>query len=250
VRVSRAGLMATLAVIVVAGVCIRLGFWQLERLEQRREVNAHLRVAMAEAPLALDAATAAGVRRHPEEFRYRRATARGVYEFAGEMLLRGRSHDGRPGVHVVTPLRLRDDGAVILVNRGWIPSADAATADPRPYRPGGVQTIEGMLQAVPDAPGEAAPVRIDLGETSLPTYRRLDRSTLATALGEPILPLYLEELPSARGNSRIPLPVPPPALDDGPHLGYAIQWFSFAAIAVAGYLVILRRGTSAGAARR
>ena len=37
------------------------------------------------------------------------------------------------------------------------------------------------------------------------------------------------------------LPVPPPELSEGPHLGYAVQWFIFSAIAVVGYPLVLRR---------
>ena len=51
-----------------------------------------------------------------------------------------------------------------------------------------------------------------------------------------------------------PLPRPDPATDlgEGPHLGYAIQWFAFALILLAGYLTItyqrVRRGASAAGA--
>ena len=35
--------------------------------------------------------------------------------------------------------------------------------------------------------------------------------------------------------------VPPPELSEGPHLGYAVQWFIFSTIAVVGYPLVLRR---------
>jgi surfeit locus 1 family protein len=42
---------------------------------------------------------------------------------------------------------------------------------------------------------------------------------------------------------RLPVRQPAPALDPGPHLGYAIQWFSFAAIAITGWLVLVMKST-------
>ena len=56
-----------------------------------------------------------------KNLRDRRAVATGRYESDGEILLRGRSHEGRPGVHLVTPLRTAGDGALVLVNRGFVP---------------------------------------------------------------------------------------------------------------------------------
>jgi cytochrome oxidase assembly protein ShyY1 len=37
------------------------------------------------------------------------------------------------------------------------------------------------------------------------------------------------------------VPVPLPDLSEGPHLSYAIQWFCFAAVAVAGAAILVRR---------
>ncbi len=69
------------------------------------------------------------------------------------------------------------------------------------------------------------------------TYRRIDGATIAVRLDAPIPPLYLQA-GSEGSPGGLPIPVPPPALDEGPHLGYAIQWFSFAAIAVFGFLFV------------
>ena len=55
-------------------------------------------------------------------------------------------------------------------------------------------------------------------------------------------PMYLVAQDSAGANA--PIRLPPPRLDDGPHLSYAIQWFAFAAIALAGAVVVARRTQS------
>ncbi|MFW6079920.1 MAG: hypothetical protein ACODAE_09875, partial [Gemmatimonadota bacterium] len=55
---------------------------------------------------------------------------------------------------------------------------------------------------------------------------------------------------AAGADGRGPAPLPPPSLDDGPHLSYAIQWFSFGAIALVGWTVLALRRGEAGRRRR
>jgi surfeit locus 1 family protein len=240
---SRAsGTVATAAVLIVAAVCIRLGFWQLERLEQRRAQNAAIAAAARLGPLSLDEAAQNEIAARPADFVHRPATASGAYLHDRELLLRGRAHDGRPGVHLVTPLALEGSGRIILVNRGWVPAADAASVDPRPYRQPGLVRVEGLLQAVPEDPLGALPIPVEIADTTVTSYRRLDRSTVAHALEQPIAPLYLQVAPGAGLPRAPPIPVRPPPLDDGPHLGYALQWFGFAAIALIGFSIVVLRG--------
>jgi surfeit locus 1 family protein len=239
--VSPRGLAAAAAVLIVASVCVRLGFWQLGRLEERRVFNAEVAAAWSQPPLDLTPETLQAMERAPARYLHRRVTAIGSFDPEQEVLLRGRSHGGRPGVHVVTPLRTADGGSVILVNRGWLPSPDAATADPRPFRAGGPQRVVGTLQWVPDSGAEAAPLRIAIGDTTVTSLRRLDHTLLSESLGVRLPPLYIQESAESGARGDLPIPVPPPALDAGPHLGYAIQWFSFAVIAIAGFAVVVYR---------
>lgn len=233
------GLVAVILVVVVAAVCIRLGFWQLDRLQQRRASNEAIASAMARPALLLDSATVDDILENPEGFLFRIASVRGSFDHERDIVLRGRAHQGRPGVHLVSVLRLDGVDATILVNRGWLPAPDAASADPRPYAVDGIIEITGILQAVPTVEEPQGPVPVDLGDTVVTSYRRLDHATIARSIDDgSVLPrLYLQELPSATASTP-PIPVPAPELDEGPHLGYAIQWFSFAAIAVGGLFAV------------
>lgn len=236
-RVSKAGVFGAIAALLVAAICIRLGFWQLDRLEQRRSYNMAASAALQLPPLTLDAAMLDEVGSDPEAFVLRRAILQGRLADDGELILRGRSHEGRPGVHLVTALESGEGDPTVLVNRGWVPSPDAATIDPRPYRRSGEVTVEGILQRVPESGAEAAPLRIALPDTTVVTYRRLDFETLDRASDGPLLPLYLELVPD--GDGQPPIPVPLPTFDEGSHLVYAVQWFSFAAIAILGLIVLI-----------
>lgn len=239
-RISRSGVVAALFVLVVAGVCVRLGFWQLDRLEQRRERNAALEQAVERPPIMLRGATLSQIARAPEAFLNRRVTVRGVYDVGQDIVLRGRSREGQPGVHLVTPLRLRDSDTAVLVNRGWAASPDAATVDPTPFAEPGPQQLVGLLQALP-AGVNAGTLAASAGRSEQANYARLDLPTLQARLPYPVAPFYIQHLdpsaPSDHGPDRVPLP----QLDEGSHLSYAVQWFSFAAIALVGFAVVVLR---------
>jgi surfeit locus 1 family protein len=241
-RLSLRGALGAAFILAMCAMCVRLGFWQLDRLEQRRARNAVVLAGMRQAPRPTDAALAAEMTRDPARLAYRRVVARGRYLPESGFVLRGRVEFGRPGVHLATPLLL-EGGNVLLVNRGWVPAPDGAAPPQLPTPPAGIVTVEGILQQIPvtqDRGGRSVSAR---GDT---TYRRLDLAVVRSRLGRPVLPMYLQVLgdtgAAARSARALPVAVPPPVLDEGPHLGYAVQWFSFALIGIIGLTILLRRG--------
>src|SRR5688572_26888744 len=91
---------------VVAALCARLGFWQLDRLAQRRALNQRLDRKLALPPLLVDTLPADVVL--DSSLSFRRAAARGVFDFQRQVVVVGRSVDGTPAVHITTPLVLAD----------------------------------------------------------------------------------------------------------------------------------------------
>lgn len=220
----RRDLLFGVIAVAAAATCVRLGVWQLDRLAERRAHNAAVRAARARPPLEL----AGALPPIPaDSARDRRLTARGRYDFDHERLGRARSYEGVPGVSLITPLRLAD-GSAVLVDRGWVPSPDAARVGPLAYRGGEsvAVEVEGLGVVAPRGRGD------------------VDPRTLADSLPYPLLPFVLQVLPPDRPSARppeLPRRWPAPRLGDGPHLSYAIQWFSFAVIIVAGSIALYRR---------
>jgi surfeit locus 1 family protein len=180
---------------------------------------------------------------------YRRVRVHGAFDFDREILLRGRVFRGTPGIQVVTPLLLANQDTAVLVNRGFVPTPDAGPIDDRErYREPEVTDVDGIALAIPDA-GDGNPIH-HRGRTS---WRRLDLSALRRAMPYPLARYYLVIEPptsssehTVKGHS-LPIRIDPPALDDGPHLAYAIQWFLIGGTAVAfGVLFILRRPVEPG----
>jgi surfeit locus 1 family protein len=239
-RITLRGVLAGLFVLLVALVCVRFGFWQLDRLEWRRAQNAALLGAMEEPVLTLDAVTAAQLSREPEAFLYRRVRVEGRFPPAGDVILRGRSHLGQPGVHLLTPLEIEDVPLAVLVNRGWLPAADAVTVDPRPFGASGVQQIEGLVQLYPAADGAGQALEREVDGFRVFSLGRLEFQALQARTAQPLVRFYIQQLPDPSGAAQ-PLRLPMPEVGEGPHLGYAVQWFSFAAIFLIGFLVVVVR---------
>jgi surfeit locus 1 family protein len=215
--------------VVFALVCIRLGFWQLGRLEERRTWNTHLEQRLVAAPIAITALPPDSATGH-----YRRVSAHGRFDFGRQVALATRSFQGSPGVHLLTPLQL-DDGATVMVNRGWVYAPDAMTIDAAKWREweGDTVTVSGYAETWSGR--ETVPV-----PDSLRVVRALDSSAVARLVGAPILTYYLAQTSdSARGTER-PVRLSAPVLSDGSHRSYAIQWFSFALIALVGGTLLVR----------
>jgi surfeit locus 1 family protein len=218
-----------LVLVTVVGFA-NLGLWQLDRLESRRAYNALLGERMAADPLPADALPTA------DPAAYRRVALTGTYEAEGEVLLSTRSQDGRPGHHVLTPLRT--DGGLVVVDRGWVPLDldDPPVAEATP--PAGEVTVRGVL--FPSFPARRSGA-LDGGEGRLQFVSDVDLEVLTGVLG-PVAPLWvLADAQEPAQGGVLPLTAPPPPLTEGSHLSYAIQWFLFTGVVVVGYPLLLRR---------
>ncbi len=220
------------AALVAAG-CVRLGFWQLHRLSERRAINAKLAERLSTPP-----APALEAMRDTASATYRRASANGTYDFSNELSLAARTREGSPGANILTPLRVAGSDTAVLVNRGWVYAADAMSVDFGRWREPNVAALAGYLLEIPrDGHGPVTAPR------NPRVIRRLEYDSLAKRFPYPIAPFLLVATssgPAQASRDSIPARLPPPLMDEGPHLGYAMQWFTFALIALVGAGVAVR----------
>jgi surfeit locus 1 family protein len=212
--------------VVAALVFVRLGIWQLSRLRERRALNARALAARTLPPVSLDdPASAATLSVGGADNRRVRITGR--YDHAAEVVIRGQSEQGVPGVRIITPFRpLRGDTAV-LVHRGFVTSGDARGVDLAGLHEDGVVTVTGIAFLEPRDARGGEPRE----EGGVLTWRRLDLTALRQRLPYPLQAYTILQLPDS-ALPKLPRRDDPPELDDGPHLSYAIQWFSFALTAI------------------
>ncbi|HNP70890.1 MAG TPA: SURF1 family protein [Kouleothrix sp.] len=229
-------LWATLAVVAGALILARLGIWQLDRLAQRRAVNAAIGARRAEPAAQLNTALAQDATQE-----YRRVELRGVFDSAQEIVQRNRTLDGAPGVHVLTPLRFTDAQGhqlAVLVDRGWLPQSMAGPAERAAYAaPGGQVALLGQIRRSQEDFGGPSDPPLSAERPRLDAWFHVDPQRVAQQTGYPLLPVFIEQLPAA-GDPALPKRDPLTDLGEGPHLGYAIQWFAFAVILLVGYLAL------------
>ncbi|TFH35425.1 MAG: SURF1 family protein, partial [Anaerolineales bacterium] len=173
---------------------------------------------------------------------YQRVVLEGTFLPQYEILLKNRPLDEVAGFHLVTPLQI-DDGTVILVDRGWVPYEQGSRFDLEGYRYERPVRLQGILHPSQAEPGWkflADPIP-GPGEPPLLAWRVLHIEGIQRQIPLPLHPKFviLNEIEPAT----TPMPIPDFQLDltNGPHLSYAIQWFSFAAISLIGGVAILRR---------
>lgn len=220
----------------VAAVCVALGFWQLGRLRERQARN-----AFVSARLALPAVTSLGaLPADTATARFRRLRLTGRYDYAHEIAVAGRTRGGSPGVHIVTPLRLADTSVAVLVNRGWVYSPNSAAVELERWREGdGERVVEGFVNPISPRPGSPR-------TSASRTVRWIDAGAVAREAGYAVAPFTVVQQgdSAAAGTPRAdstPARLDIPPLDEGPHLGYAVQWFTFAIIALGGMGLVLVR---------
>lgn len=230
---------------------VLLGFWQLRRLDEKRAFNTLLEARQEQpadevsdvVPLeggVGDAALDAVI--------YRRVRATGTYAADDTVVVPNRTFNSASGGWVLTPLRL-PDGRAVLVNRGFV-GFDEGGAIVAPAPPPGRVTVEGLVFPSQERGrfGGAGP------DEDLDEMARVDLAQFQERVDYDVLPAYVQVVTSdppeaapADGSPEL-VPLGPPDTDEGPHLGYAAQWFIFATIAGGGYVLLLRKVATDGAA--
>lgn len=229
---SKKWFITTILVFIGTAVCIRLGIWQLDRLEQRRAFNSQVQSMQNAEVLNLNQTMPTDI----ESMEWREVTVTGTYDFENQIAVRNQYHENEYGYHLITPLQF--DGGVVLVNRGWIP----ADSDWRMYDETGKVTVSGKIrlgQGKPTLGGVEDALPLD--GSKLEVWNNLDVEKMSQQFSYPILNIFIQ--PSVDANdSSPPIPYQPTIeLTEGSHFGYAIQWFTFATILFLGYPFYLRK---------
>ena len=230
--------LTTLLVIAAVGVLIRLGIWQLDRLEWRRAFNTRVLAQIDQPALDLNGAFDPAALYDME---YRQAVVTGEYDFSQQVLLRNQEWENQPGYHLLTPLRIAGRDDAVLVDRGWIPLT--AADDLSPYDAPGVVSVRGQLrrpQTKPDFGGIPDPT-LTPGETRLSAWNIVNVERLQGQMPYPLLPAYLQQAPDPNRTAPPYPSLTEPEITEDSHASYALQWFSFAAILALGYPFYVKR---------
>ncbi|MFC1996506.1 SURF1 family protein, partial [Chloroflexota bacterium] len=187
----RPWIFVTILVVIAVAVMIRLGIWQLDRLEQRRAFNTQVLSQINEPPLLLTNNEVSG---DVESFEFRTVQIDGQYDLANTLVLGNQVWDEQIGVHLLTPMIVSGTDDIILVDRGWIPFEDWENRDLADYDESGTVSIEGMLRVTQTKLG----LRDCLDETAgVPPFQVwcLALDGISAQLPYDLMPVYLIQAP-------------------------------------------------------
>jgi len=236
---SRRWFLTTLLVLVGMGILARLGIWQLDRLDQRRAFNARVQAQIDQAPLDLNAE---GLNADLSSMEYRQVVVSGEYDHSQEIAIRNQYWGNEWGVHLVTPLTIAGTDQAVMVDRGWIPAADFESGDWSRFAEPGMVTVSGVIRASRDRAdfGFRRDPKPAPGET-LRAWNFINVPAISQQTSLSLLPIYIQQSPNPAWTGMPYRTQPELELTEGPHLGYAIQWFTFAALLGLGYPFFIQR---------
>ncbi|MEV8095865.1 SURF1 family protein [Kitasatospora sp. NPDC085879] len=237
---------ATAVGVAAIVVCLLLGTWQLGRFESRVDTHRNTGAAAAAQASAAVPLTEVLTTDRPQvgtDTVGRAVTVTGSYDTAHQLLVPGRTLDGRQGHYVLTPLRTADGRAAAVV-RGWAPG-EPGTGAAVPAAPSGEVTVEGRLQA-PENSGSGGAVAGGLPAGQLGT---ISPATLINVLPYPVYDGWIAA-------DRVPgpltaVPTVEPQGGNGltlrafQNLGYTLEWFVFAGFVVFMWFRLVRREAEA-----
>lgn len=198
-------------------------FWQVDRWNERKSVNATIADRTDQEAVTI----AEALQRRTEDLDYVPISDQGGFVEANLVRVANRSFEGQAGDWMLG-LYETSDGLLILVNRGFVPR-EALTRDEAADAP-----IRGWLRLSQHQERFGA---VDNGVSE--RVPRLDVAAISERIGKPLAPVWLQQ--EDQTVSTYPLPIPLPALDNGPHLSYAVQWSIFTVLTSVAYVLVLRK---------
>jgi surfeit locus 1 family protein len=226
--------LPTLAAAALIALFCALGVWQLHRADEKRALRIEFDHRLQEAPVTIGAwaSDATGLRN-------RRAMAAGAYDTGHQFLLDNRTHEGRPGYQVLTPLRLANAGVAVLVNRGWVPLGASRQKLPAVPAPSGPVRVAGIV-AVPSAhPFLLGPAGYEAGGWPR-VVQAIELAPMRKVLGYDLLP-YTLRLAATEPDGFVREWRPYIGFGPARHQAYAVQWFALAATVLAVYVTVTLR---------
>jgi surfeit locus 1 family protein len=237
-RVFQPSLIPTLVTIILLPCLLWLGFWQLDRAEQKRALLENFEISQKQ-----PAVNITSVIKQEQLLQYQKIKMVGKFDVQHQFLLDNKVYQGKAGYHVITPLMLSGSDKVILVNRGWLPQGVTRQDLPTITTPEGIIKIFGQVKL---NPGEGFSLGGDMDEESgwPRVVQSVNTSILANYLGYPILSfLVLQDAKSDTGFVRdwyIKKIVPEKSTS------YAVQWFALSLALVIIYLIVNFRKITTG----
>lgn len=235
---SPSWLLTTGLVFLGVLLTIRLGFWQLDRMDQKEEFNSHILSVQSMPELDLSGELN-GIDLTTLE--YRNATATGYFDFEHQVAVRNQvwtqPWGNEIGFTLLTPL-IMENGKGVLVQRGWIPLVNDSPDSWRTFDQTVDDSIHGIIRLSlekGEMGGGVPDPTLSPGQSGLFFWNYINIDRIQQQLPYQVLPVYIQQAPESNENELPYKSIPTLELTDGAHLGYALQWFFYALLLIVGY---------------
>ena len=216
-------LFPTLVFVVTFSIFVVLGFWQVDRANQKNSLNTNYTDRQQEAPIVLDKFN---VLEKKSNLLWRKVEFEGSFVNKQNIILDNQIFNQIAGFNIITPFKIKGSDSVVLVNRGWHPNLKNRETLPIINEISGEKLLQGHVASFPVSGIKLGKNNIETLNSQIFRFQRLDTSELNYFFSAKVMPymVYLDPIIDKElyGNFKLPAP------DSQKNYGYAFQWFAFA----------------------
>ena len=225
-------LITTIFAVIFFLLFIYLGFWQLDRAEQKREFQSFYNERHQEEIINLNN----NLISNTSDFLWRRVSATGIFLEDQQILLDNQVNAGQAGYYVYTPFKIKNSPDIFLINRGWVPVGKDRNKSPKLIFTEGEVTIEGVFKKEPRTGVLLMENKAEKLEDGVARFQKIVISEISKKTKINFFPYVIRLLPESKygyirnwklRNS-----------GENVHIGYAYQWFAFATTLFIIYFVL------------
>ncbi|MCX7181618.1 MAG: SURF1 family protein [Candidatus Methylopumilus sp.] len=228
-------LLPTLVFIIFFTLFIKLGFWQLDRADQKKIINMAFVDRQSQPPIPLNNET---IQMPIEDIIWHHVTISGEFLNDKNIILDNQVVQEKVGFLIYTPFKILDSNRTILVNRGWYPLSNSRNDVPNIPPIKGAQAIEGEINQMPSSGISLGKVVTEKLDESSFRLQKMDYEVLCSLLGKDLM-RYVVKLKKPIFDKTYILDSGIPVPDSDKNYGYAFQWF---AMAFTLFIIFIRLG--------
>ena len=229
-KIFKPSLIPTIVTLLILPILINLGFWQLDRAEEKREIIELFKQKNKLGPLPIKDTI-----KLDEKLNYRTSQVEGNYNLAKQIFIDNKIYQGKTGVHVMTPFKLKNSEYSILVNRGWVPMGIDRSVLPEVKTPTSFLKLSGKIKTLGKKPFMVGD-QFQSNEGWPALMQWVNLADIENKSGLKLLPyIFLLDEKEQSGYIRDWKPV---VMQPEKSTSYAVQWFALALALVIIYIVV------------
>lgn len=195
--------------------CIRLGFWQLYRADQKKQMMQQHQQLAKQKPKFISKNS------QPVQYQPAKLTGRFISPL---LYLDNQHYQHQFGYDIISPFRT-NDGLIVLVNRGWVAGDVTRQSLPKIETPSQSMTIRGYAY-YPNANNWRLGPQVEIRQGDRYLLQQIDINALNRLLPQPLANYTLRLQPNISGGFVCSWKIV--AMSPNRHVGYAVQWFVMA----------------------